>query len=274
MKNLIVVSFSFVGLVFSSAFAADMDMPLQAPPPPTLNWTGCYANAGVGYGLWNQDHNMTGPFGPGGTPATTVTTTDGGRGWLGRFGGGCDYQFSVSGLGNFVIGAFGDYDLMSLAGSNSPSEVFAFAGGGLSPTAANVKETGAGYAGLRLGYLISPTFLAYSDGGWTATSFTQSSEFQTATGAPIGLGYPNYNTYGWFLGGGYEYALNFSWMPIQGLFWRTEYRLSQYNTRNLGEFNLATGALTGNVEHMTPYVQTITSSLVWRFNLWNPLLAR
>ena len=45
-------------------------------------------------------------------PATTRTTTDGGRGWLGLVGGGCDYEFPVSGFGNFVIGAFGDYDFM------------------------------------------------------------------------------------------------------------------------------------------------------------------
>ena len=29
---------------------------------------------------------------------------------------------------------------------------------------------------------------------------------------------------GWFLGGGTEYALNMDWIPIHGLFWRTEYR--------------------------------------------------
>lgn len=270
MKRLIAASIAGVVMASSSAFAADMSMPLKAPAPPAPTWTGCYISAGGGYGLWNQDHNVTGPFGTGGTLATTVTTTDGGRGWLGRFGGGCDYQFSVSGLGNFVIGAFGDYDVMSLAGSNSPSEIFPPTGGGISPITANMKETGAAYAGLRLGYLISPTFLTYFDGGWTGTRFTQSGEFQTATGTAIGFGYPNYNTNGWFLGGGYEYALNFSWLPIHGLFWRTEYRFSEYNTRNLGEFNLATGALDGNVEHVTPYVQTITSSLVWRFNLWNP----
>ena len=33
---------------------------------------------------------------------------------------------------------------------------------------------------------------------------------------------------GWFIGSGYEYA--FDWLPIPGLFWKTEYRYSQYNS--------------------------------------------
>jgi hypothetical protein len=34
----------------------------------------------------------------------------------------------------------------------------------------------------------------------------------------------------------------------------------------LAEVVSATGAATGNVEHSQAFVQTITSSLVWRFN--------
>jgi outer membrane immunogenic protein len=260
-----------------SALAADMSPPMYKappPPPPAPTWTGCDINAGGGYGMWNQDHSVTGPFGPGGTPATTVTsTTDGGRGWLGRFGGGCDYQFSMGGFGNFVVGAFGDFDVMSLRGSLSPSEIFPATGPGISPITSNVKENDAVYAGARLGYLVSPTFLAYFDGGWTQTRFTQTGEFQTATGTPINFGYPNFTTSGWFIGSGYEYAFNFSWFPIQGVFWRTEYRFAEYNTRNLSEANLTTGVLDGNVLRTTPFVQTITSSLVWRFNFNGPMAA-
>ena len=42
---------------------------------------------------------------------------------MGKFGGGCDYQTPWFNH-RVVIGVFGDYDPMSLKGSNSPSEIF------------------------------------------------------------------------------------------------------------------------------------------------------
>jgi outer membrane immunogenic protein len=135
-----------------------------------------------------------------------------------------------------------------------------------SPETANVKETGAWYFGGRIGYLVTPSLLTYFDGGYTQTRFTQTAEFLTATGAPSGFSWPNFTADGWFLGGGEEYALNFDWLPIQGLFWRNEYRFAEYQNRNIAEFATATGVPDGNIEHTKPYVQTITSSLVWRFN--------
>jgi len=266
MDRVLITSIALLSLLSGSAVAADMGMPLKAPPPPAPTWSGCYVDAGGGYGMWNQDHNLS--FAP---PiaglTTTVTTTDGGRGWLGRFGGGCDYQFTVAGLGNFVIGAFGDYDPMSLGGSNSPNEVFNFGGAiGTTPITANENETGAWYVGARLDYLITPSVLTYVDGGYTGTRFTQTAEFSTLSGAGISFGYPNFTAQGWFLGSGFEYALNMPWIPIHGLFLQTEYRYSQYGSVSLAETNLVTGAPTGNTEIIKPSVQTITTALVWRFN--------
>src|SRR5580692_8008431 len=96
-------------LVAGSALAADLKAPapmlMKAPPPPVMTWTGCYLDAGVGYGMWNQDHNITTNNGAVTNGIVTGDVTNGGRGWLGRFGGGCDYQVSSS----WVIGVFGDY---------------------------------------------------------------------------------------------------------------------------------------------------------------------
>ncbi len=48
-----------------AASAADMTMPLKAPmPAPVMSWTGCYVDAGWGYGMWNQDHSFTEPSRP------------------------------------------------------------------------------------------------------------------------------------------------------------------------------------------------------------------
>ena len=121
MKKLLIGSATFVAFAaFGLARAADMPPPVyKAPPPaPVYNWTGCYINGGGGYGMWNQDHYAE--YGP---PISTtfdpvsVTYTNGGRGWLGTIGGGCDYQMPLFN-NRVVIGVFGDYDPMSLTGTN------------------------------------------------------------------------------------------------------------------------------------------------------------
>src|ERR1700739_3333999 len=91
MKKLLLSVAALTFAAGSSAFAADLRMPgkaPQAPPPPVGSWTGCYMNAGGGYGIFDQEESET-AFG-----ITTTKYDNGGRGWLGRFGGGCDYQFN------------------------------------------------------------------------------------------------------------------------------------------------------------------------------------
>ena len=78
---------------------------------------------------------------------------------------------------------------------------------------------------------------------------------------------------GWFIGGGTEYALNMPWIPVRGLFWRTEYRYAQYQAADL-PILLDSGAAAGAAEHSQKTVQTITSGLVWRFNFGGPVAAR
>jgi outer membrane immunogenic protein len=143
MKKLLLSSLAALAVTAgSSAFAADLRMPVKAPyapPPPVVSWTGCYIDGGVGYGMWNQDNSLTGnllsPAGAVIGTVSTVTTTSGGRGWLGAVGGGCDFQFNQ----RFVIGAFADYDFMDMKGSNNPNEL-AIVGGTTSPVTANMKE--------------------------------------------------------------------------------------------------------------------------------------
>jgi outer membrane immunogenic protein len=136
------------------------------------------------------------------------------------------------------------------------------------PTLADEKETAAWAVGGRIGYLIAPTVLTYVDVGWTETQFDQMNAMRNQ-GALTSNAFPQHTYQGWFLGSGFEYAFN--WLPIQGLFWRTEYRYASYQRDDLLEFNIATGrpsgnAGLGNVLHSQKDVQTVTSSLVWRFN--------
>jgi outer membrane immunogenic protein len=262
MKRTLVASLVFA-LTSGVALAADMPPPVNPPvyppvykalPPPGPTWTGCYIDGGVGYGLSNIDHNFESLPGP--VPMSS-TTTNGGRGWLGRAGGGCDYQFQLSFFNNWnvVIGAFGDYDFSGISGTfDNPAD-------GLGGT---MNQSSAWYAGGRAGILVSPNLLTYVDGGFTQARFDQVNLTAVAPtlAVPASLGAHTFN--GWFIGGGTEYA--FTWLPIPGLFWRNEYRYSTYQSADIASFVTATGAPTGFAQHEQPQVQTITTSLIWRFN--------
>lgn len=246
------------GALFAgSAMAADM--PVKAPilkaPPMVYNWTGCYLDAGAGYGLWNQDHSTT--FANG---ISNFETNSGGRGWLGRFGAGCDLQLSGT-FSNFVIGLFGDYDAMDLTGTMATGGVTNRLG---IPIIGDEKESSAWAVGGRVGYLLAPTILSYVDAGWAETHFGQIDVKDEVVGQLTGFAFPAHTYNGWFLGSGFEYQFN--WLPISGLFLRSEYRFASYSGADLAQFNVNTGVLDGNVMHSKKDVQTVTTSLVWRFN--------
>jgi outer membrane immunogenic protein len=250
MKRVLVASLAVAALSASSAFAADLPPAsapyYKAPPPPvTYSWTGCYLDGGAGYGWSNTDETVSAPG------ITTAKVTDGGRGWLGRVGAGCDYQLG-GGLSNWVIGAFGDYDFENVHGQNDF--------GSLGATG-NEKQNDAWAVGGRLGYLVTPRLLTYADGGYTE-AHVQGTTFTSVLGLPGAVSTPSHTYNGWFLGGGTEYALDFSWLPIHGLFWRNEYRYSQFQSASLP----VTGGVVGETLNEKKFEQTITSSLVWRFN--------
>jgi outer membrane immunogenic protein len=244
--------------------AGAADLPTKAPPmvaaAPAMSWTGCYISGGIGYGMWNQDESIS-AFG-----LSTGTYTNGGRGWLGRGGVGCDYQFNPS----WLVGAFGDFDWANIKSNGASGANFTPNGAGGPPVAAAEKENRAWHAGLRLGYLPYPNLLTFVSGGWTQAHFTQRDYFFLLTGAPVGTSFPDHTYSGWFLGGGTEYALPWA----HGLFWKTEYRFAQYRADDLALFVTTTGLPTGTIGHDEKFVQTVTTSLVWRFNFGGPVVAR
>jgi outer membrane immunogenic protein len=256
MKRQIIAGIALGLLAVAPATAADMKAPApvftKAPMmAPVYSWTGCYIGAGAGYGMWNQDYFMESD------PAhvsNSPTLTGGGRGWFGTVNGGCDYQVSSS----IVIGAFADWDWGSIKGTWLHQQ-------------ANVQgsetEKSTWAVGGRIGWLVNPTFLAYFDGGYAQTHFGQIDLFSTvsATG-PANLNTNiGANTYtGWFIGSGAEYALSF--IPLPGIFWRSEYRFSTYKAADLPILSSITGLSTGTAINSDKFVQTVRSELVWRFN--------
>ncbi len=262
MKKLLLASATALALTAGSALAADLRAPYYKappPPPPAVTWTGCYLDGGWGYGMWKRDSYTESTVG---LVPLSNTTSFGGEGWLGRFGGGCDYEVGSS----FVIGAFADYDFMDLKGQYMDP---------LSGIIGKETKSGAWAAGGRIGYLVTPTLLTYFDGGYTEARFDQIN-FNTLTppAVPVGLDIGAHTYNGWFLGGGVEYALNMSWVPIHGLFWRTEYRYADYKAADVPIVVTATGASFGLSDHVQKDVQTVTSGLVWRFNFGGPIATR
>ncbi len=269
MKKL-VLALTAVAAFSAPALAADMGPRYsKAPPPPPVavaNWTGCYIGAGGGYGLWNQDNTM---YDDTTVPRTqlTGTTTAGGRGYFGTVGGGCDYQMPLGGW-NFVVGAFGDYDFASIKGNlelGPPQSAYG-----------QEKLSSQWSVGGRVGVLVTPNLLAYFSAGYTEAHFDQINLLNNFVGfGPIGfpigahIGSRTYS--GYFLGAGDEYALSF----LPGLFWKTEYRFSDLDTKNNPIVVTAAGPLAGTSIDSHKYVHTVRSELVYRFN-WGgaPIAAR
>ena len=232
---------------------------MAPPPPPPPSFTGCWLSGGVGYGLWDQENTDFNTFGhieaPFGVQLTDTWTT-GGKGWLGRVGAGCDYQFSFLGNQQWVIGGFADYDWTNINGRLA--EPFFDSVG-----SENMNNQWA--VGGRIGWVALPNLMAFVSGGYTQAHFQGTvftDFFAPFIGVPTGVGRDAATYHGWFIGGGEEYA--FTWLPVPGLFWKTEYRLSEFD-HNLVAVRFADGTGAYGVDSKT-WVQTITTSLVWRFN--------
>jgi len=257
---------AFAGQMGTQAIAADMPARVtKAPPPivaPVANWTGCYLGGGGGYGLYHQENRdfIDGP------PRVQFsdTYTASGQGWFGTVQGGCDYQFGGIGPWQIVVGAFADYDFADISGQRVAASLV---------SVGNEKLTDTWAVGGRIGVLVTPQLLTYLSGGYTESKFGRTN-YTNLLGAPFGQpvgifqGATTYN--GWFIGSGYEYALNF----LPGLFWKTEYRASHLDRQTVAYRDVLTGLPIGLSPDQEKWVHTVRSELVWRFNWGGPVVAK
>jgi outer membrane immunogenic protein len=262
----IAIALTAMAALTGSAVAADMAprayTKAPAPVVAVANWTGCYVGGGGGYGIWNQDNTLfddTAVLRGGARVQTTAPATAGGRGYFGTIGGGCDYQFAV-GSNQFVIGAFGDYDFASEKGQlNIPSTTLT----------GREKLDSKWAVGGRIGWLVTPSLLTYFTGGYTEAKYNRVdfSDFPATTS----VNFINGQTYkGYFLGAGDEYALSF----LPGLFWKTEYRFSQFDTKTNPIFATATGTSVFASLDSKKWEHSVRSELVYRFNWGGPVVAK
>ncbi|MCP3470015.1 porin family protein [Bradyrhizobium sp. CCGUVB1N3] len=252
-----VMAFTAIAAMTGAASAADLAARPYTKAPvvaaPVTNWTGCYLGAGGGGAMTNNDYNdfnsVTGL-------AVTANQTGGARGWFGTVQGGCDYQFQ-----NWVVGAFADYDFMDVHGDHTT----------LGALVGQQKQDWQWAVGARVGYLVLPQLLTYVSGGYTQAHWKGTDyALLFAPGAPLASS-PGFTKGGWFIGTGDEYALT-SFLP--GLFWKTEYRYSEFDRANVSINDFATGLSLGFNQTEKFREHSVRSELVYRFNWGGPVVAK
>ena len=100
--------------------------------------------------------------------------------------------------------------------------------------------------------------------------------FDTATGLALRYCIPTgFNRGGWFVGGGVENNLNIFGISAPGWFMKTEYRAGlSTTTRTSPSWSTCTNISIGRDITFKPFVQTISTSLVYRFNWTGPVVAK
>jgi outer membrane immunogenic protein len=260
MKKL-VLALTAVAAFAGSAVAADLPArtytkaPMMAPAP---SWTGFYIFGGGGGGLWNSDQHVQTTAG---ALPLTIDQRQGGSGWFGTVGAGYDWQYSSS----WVVGIFGDGQFGSLKGTIQDPTL------GLT---GNVKMQDAWAAGVRVGYLVAPNVLSYVNGGYSGSHWSGATFLSPFSGLAAGAHTNSFNRNGWFIGGGVENNLNIFGITAPGWFMKTEYRSAFYDRKNINELVDGTNALVGNDIRLNTWTQTISTSLVYRFNWSGPVVAK
>ena len=257
MKKALLTLAAVVGMV-SSASAADLaakpyyKAPMAAVAP---NWTGLYIFGGAGGGLWDaKSSSLVATTGV----ARSIEQKFGGNGWFGTVGAGYDWQ-----LGSWVVGVFGDGQFGSLSGT---------IGDPITGGTGTEKMKTAYAGGARVGYLVAPNVLSYVNAGYSGSRWSSSTAFPIGGGV-AGYTTPSFSRDGFFVGGGFENNLNIFGITAPGWFMKTEYRSAYYNRVTLPE-TLIAGGSTGGSTTFKPLVQTISTSLVYRFNWGSPVVAK
>jgi outer membrane immunogenic protein len=260
MKKL-VLALTALAAFTGSAVAADLAARpyTKAPMMAAPSWTGFYIFGGIGGAVWDANTGVANTAT--GACILCVNQKQGGDGWYGTVGAGYDWQFN----GSWVAGILADGQFGSVKGTIQDQ---------IPLVAGNIKNKDSWAAGVRLGYLVSPNVLSYVNGGYTGSSWSGTTLLNTGTGLASGLHTNGFNRNGWFLGGGVENNLNIFGLSAPGWFMKTEYRAAYYDSKNISELVDGTNALAGRDITFRPLVQSISTSLVYRFNWTGPVVAK
>jgi outer membrane immunogenic protein len=260
MKKLLLATVALAAFT-GTAVAADLAPRTytKAPPVPVApSWTGFYVFGGVGGGIWDANDSTT--LLATNTPLS-INQKAGGDGWFGTVGAGYDWQVNPS----WVIGVLADGQFGSLKGSLIDQPLF---------LTGNIKGQDAWAAGARVGYLVAPNVLSYVNAGYTGSHWSGTELFNTFSGINVGLHTDSFNRNGAFVGGGVENNLNIFGITAPGWFMKTEYRAAYYGSKTIAEKFDVTNIQNGIGVNFQPWVQTVETSLVYRFNWTGPVVAK
>jgi outer membrane immunogenic protein len=187
-------------LVTGAALAANLNLPVKAPPappPPQLSWNGCYIGGNAG-GAWTSiDQSVTTA-----SPFAVTTFDSSGRDTSFTGGGqlGCNWQVNP----NWVAGLEGDINYLHA----SRSQTFNFRGTGGEDTVQTTQLRWLATVRGRFGYAWGPSLL-YATGG-LALGDVKSSVTATDVGSALVTfaGSSSETRAGWTVGAGYEYAFS------------------------------------------------------------------
>lgn len=194
-------------LLAAPAMAADLRMPLKAPPvpmTPVFSWSGCYIGADVG-GAWareNADNNN--PTILAGVDQAADSVALKGSSIIGGGLIGCNVQFN-----SWVVGIEGDWSGTHLSDTQVGPNLF-LNGTPIGSGSVSFSRTVDWLASIRgrLGYTVTPNTLLYVTGGgaWAKTDFSGTDIFAGGV-CPncVSTAYSATVT-GWVIGGGVEWA--------------------------------------------------------------------
>jgi outer membrane immunogenic protein len=258
----IVLALSAVAAFTGSALAADLPARTYTKAPemaPVASWTGFYIFGGAGGGVWDANSNAVSQ-----SSGAAVSRNEkfGGDGWFGTVGAGYDWQLNSS----WVFGILADGQFGDIRGSISDP----FSG---NEGRESLRTSYA--AGVRVGYLVAPNVLSYVNAGYSGSQWSGATHTPLFTPASSTFTTPSFNRDGFFIGGGVENNLNIFGISAPGWFMKTEYRAAYYGRVTLPETFVGSGAPTPDSLTFKPLVQTISTSLVYRFN-WTgaPVVAK
>ena len=262
MKKLLLALTAVAAITsIGSANAADLGRPyVKAPPPvaPAFSWTGFYIFGGGGGGLWAADEHAVSTVT--GFPLS-IDQRQGGSRWFGTVGAGYDWQVNNS----WVLGIFGDGQFGSIRGTLQDP---------FNNVTGREKLEDSWAAGVRLGYLVAPEVLSYVNAGYSGAHFSGMTLDGVFSGLPSGLHTNGFNQNGWFVGGGVENNLSFLGISAPGWFMKTEYRSAFYNHKTIDELVDGTNVPFGNSIRSNFWTQTVSTSLVYRFNWSGPVVGK
>jgi outer membrane immunogenic protein len=281
MKKLLYASVAATTVTIAGAAnAADLRMPLKAPPPPppVFSWSGCSVGVHWGWGWGKSDLSAINTV-----AATTATAFANGLGVGNNISGpiyggqvGCDYQWPGS---QFVIGVSGSWAGADINGQRDHNRVFTglaapVTSASLSTSLHTKVDELASVTG-RIGWAATGIFgnnnvLFYFKGGWawahqrtdisgSFTSFAAGPPLAIGTTLPFAANFTS-NRSGWTIGGGFEWALSFA--PQASIFW--EYDYYSFNHRDL----LLGGVLVpaSNFDlGLSPKINTVKVGVNYRF---------